>query len=231
MYDTDRQLNFAILRLVRNLIGSATYSPPSYWDGNNSQRITKAVRQPASVEATANISQTSAKESASLIKPAQVVRSASSIPDFPVIYRTEFDRNIKKSSSASSEDNQSDIKAMNTSKSYVPAGSAVCQTCSERKYQDGSDDPGVSFKTPAHIAPGNSAAAVSAHEQEHVGHEQAKAQQEDRKIIAQSVQLYTAICPECGRTYVAGGKTTTTSRSNAVRAQEPDIGQNLDTYA
>ena len=28
-----------------------------------------------------------------------------------------------------------------------------CQTCKERKYQDGSDDPGVSFKTPTSVAP------------------------------------------------------------------------------
>ena len=31
-----------------------------------------------------------------------------------------------------------------------------CQTCKNRKYVDGSDDPNVSFKTPGHIDPGQS---------------------------------------------------------------------------
>ncbi len=54
-----------------------------------------------------------------------------------------------------------------------------CQTCKERKYQDGSDDPGVSFKTAAHIAPEAAGAAVRGHEMEHVVREQAKAQRKD----------------------------------------------------
>ena len=44
-----------------------------------------------------------------------------------------------------------------------------CQTCKERKYQDGSDDPGVSFKTPTSIAPEQAAAAVRGHENEQIG--------------------------------------------------------------
>lgn len=36
---------------------------------------------------------------------------------------------------------------------------AECQTCKERKYQDGSNDPGVSFKTPASISPERAASA------------------------------------------------------------------------
>ena len=75
-----------------------------------------------------------------------------------------------------------------------------CETCKERKYQDGSDDPGVSFKTPTHIAPDQAAAAVRGHENEHVVREQAKAQQEDRKVVSQSVTYHTDICPECGKT-------------------------------
>ena len=38
-----------------------------------------------------------------------------------------------------------------------------CQTCKERKYQDGSNDPGVSFKTPTNVAPEQAAAAVRGH--------------------------------------------------------------------
>lgn len=87
-----------------------------------------------------------------------------------------------------------------------------CQTCKERKYQDGSDDPGVSYKTPTNIAPEAAASAVRGHEQEHVSREQSKAQREGRDVVSQSVTIHTAICPECGRVYVSGGTTRTTTR-------------------
>ncbi len=86
-----------------------------------------------------------------------------------------------------------------------------CQTCKKRKYQDGSDDPGVSFKTPTNISPDWAAAAVRGHELEHVVREQAKAEREDRKVVQQSVTLHTGICPECGRVYISGGTTRTTT--------------------
>lgn len=88
-------------------------------------------------------------------------------------------------------------------------GAIECQTCSERRYQDGSNDPGVSFKSPQHISPEMSGPMVMAHEMEHVVREQAKAESEDREVISQNVQIYTAICPECGKSYVSGGLTTT----------------------
>ena len=90
---------------------------------------------------------------------------------------------------------------------------AECQTCKERKYQDQSDDPGVSYQTPTNIAPEQAAAAVRGHEQEHVVREQASAQREDREVVSQTVTLHTAICPECGRVYVSGGTTRTATRS------------------
>ena len=96
---------------------------------------------------------------------------------------------------------------------------AECQTCENRKYQDGSDDPGVSFKTATNVAPEQAASAVRGHEQEHVVREQAKARREDRKVVSQSVTIHTAICPECGDVYVSGGTTRTTTRANPV--QEP----------
>ena len=89
-----------------------------------------------------------------------------------------------------------------------------CQTCKERKYQDGSNDPGVSFKTPTNVAPEQAAAAVRGHEQEHVVREQAKAQREGREVVSQSVTYHTAICPECGKAYVSGGTTRTTTRAS-----------------
>ncbi len=86
-----------------------------------------------------------------------------------------------------------------------------CKTCAERKYQDGSDDMGVSFKTPTRVDPNIVAAAVRGHEMEHVGREQAKAQRENRRVVSQSVTYHTAICPECGKVYVSGGTTRTTT--------------------
>ena len=95
-----------------------------------------------------------------------------------------------------------------------------CQTCKERKYQDGSDDPGVSFKTPTSIAPEQVASAVRGHENEHVVREQAKARQEDRKVVSQSVTYHTAICPECGKVYVSGGTTRTVTKAGNSQQSE-----------
>ena len=87
-------------------------------------------------------------------------------------------------------------------------GKTECQTCKERKYQDGSDEM-VSFKAAAHISSEASASRVRAHEQEHVSNAFKKAAQGEGKVLQASVRLQTAICPECGRSYVAGGTTTT----------------------
>lgn len=83
-----------------------------------------------------------------------------------------------------------------------------CQTCKERKYQDGSDEM-VSFKSAAHISPESAAARVRAHEQEHVSNAYKKAAKGNGEVISASVSIHTAICPECGRTYVSGGTTQT----------------------
>lgn len=83
-----------------------------------------------------------------------------------------------------------------------------CQTCKNRKYQDGSDEM-VSFKAPTHISPENSAAKVMGHEQEHVTNAYKDAAQNNGKVVACSVTLKTDICPECGRSYIAGGTTST----------------------
>ena len=85
---------------------------------------------------------------------------------------------------------------------------AECETCSNRKYQDGSDEM-VSFKSAAHISPEASASRVRAHEQEHVSNAYKKAAQGGGKVLAANVTLKSAICPECGRSYVAGGVTST----------------------
>lgn len=83
-----------------------------------------------------------------------------------------------------------------------------CQTCKNRKYQDGSDEM-VSFKSASHISPAASASTVRAHEQEHVSNAYKNAAQKNGKVLNASVSIRTAICPECGRSYVAGGETRT----------------------
>ena len=103
-----------------------------------------------------------------------------------------------------------------------------CQTCKNRKYQDGSNDPGVSFKSAAHIDPENSASVVISHEMEHVSHEQAKADQNGAKVVQQYVILHNAVCPECGRPYVAGGETTTVTSTPVDKqnlAKQFDVGK------
>jgi len=83
-----------------------------------------------------------------------------------------------------------------------------CQTCKNRKYKDGSDEM-VSFKSPAHVSPEASGAAVRSHEQEHVSNAYSKAATGNGKVLQASVTLKMAVCPECGRSYVAGGETYT----------------------
>jgi len=91
----------------------------------------------------------------------------------------------------------------------------VCQTCENRRYVDRSDDASVSYQTPSKISPNMSAAAVAMHENEHVRNEQANAQRDGREIISQTVTLIYDSCPECGKHYVSGGTTKTTSVSKS----------------
>ncbi len=88
------------------------------------------------------------------------------------------------------------------------SGSGECQTCKNRKYQDGSDEM-VSFKSAAHISPNAAASMVRAHEQEHVTNAFSDAATKNGKVVSASVSLHTSVCPECGRTYVSGGTTST----------------------
>lgn len=88
---------------------------------------------------------------------------------------------------------------------------AECETCKNRKYQDGSDEM-VSFKAAGHIDPGNAAAVVMSHEQEHVSNAYQKADANNGEVIRASVRLKTDVCPECGRTFISGGETTTQIR-------------------
>ncbi len=87
-----------------------------------------------------------------------------------------------------------------------------CETCANRTYVDGSNESDVSFKSPGHISPEASAATVSAHEYEHVRNAMQEDKEDGKELVSVSVSLQTAVCPECGKTYVAGGKTRTMMR-------------------
>lgn len=101
-----------------------------------------------------------------------------------------------------------------------------CETCESRKYQDGSDDMGVSFQTPTNIKPEQAASAVRGHEMEHVVREQAKADREGRKVVSQNVTMHTEICPECGKSYVSGGTTRTVTKADTDNAaQQQDLAR------
>lgn len=133
-----------------------------------------------------------------------------------------------------SQEAAKDVRAGQAETAEQPAGSAgiedvyktieegECQTCEQRKYQDGSDDPGVSFKTASHIAPEQAASAVRGHEMEHVVREQASAAREDRKVVSQTVSFHTEICPECGKVYVSGGTTRTVTAPETQTQAEQD---------
>ena len=84
-----------------------------------------------------------------------------------------------------------------------------CQTCKNRKYQDGSNE-NVSFKSASHISPEAAGIRVAAHEAEHVSNAYTKAAEKNGQVVSASVTLRTGICPECGGVYVAGGETNTT---------------------
>ncbi len=115
-----------------------------------------------------------------------------------------------------------------------------CQTCKERKYQDGSDE-NVSFKSAAHISPEASGARVRAHESEHVANAYKDAEKKDGQVVRASVSIQTAICPECGRTFVSGGTTNTmikySDESNPYQKNQKSldaarfVGSNVDYVA
>ena len=107
-----------------------------------------------------------------------------------------------------------------------------CQTCKNRKYQDASDDPGVSFKSASKVGPEGAAAAVRGHEYEHVYRNQAKAAREGKEVVYQSVRIKTAICPECGDSYVAGGETTTVTKTKPeTEINQPEQKDNAELSA
>lgn len=129
------------------------------------------------------------------------------------------------------------VNTDNTVDSSSKVKPVECQTCKNREYVDGSNEPDVSFKTPGKISAEQSFAKVSSHEREHVSNAIQKSSKPGAKLISANVTLKMGICPECGRTYVAGGETTTQiqySESNPYEKNRKNaeksflIGNNLD---
>ena len=133
------------------------------------------------------------------------------------------------------QDSQKVSGADNTKKSDIDhikkpgyrSSPAECQTCKNRKYQDGSDE-NVSFKAATHISPEAAPAAVMAHEGEHVTNAYIKAAQKNGKVISASVSIHTSVCPECGRVYVSGG--TTTSVIKYPSSQQSDRSSEKENF-
>lgn len=117
----------------------------------------------------------------------------------------EDDEDDEKTGVSGVKDKKSPADVMNEEK---------CETCAKRKYQDGSDDPGVSFKFATRVDPKAAQAKVRGHELEHVIRERAKAKMEGRKVVSQSVTYHTGICPECGKFYISGGTTRTVTAAD-----------------
>ena len=94
----------------------------------------------------------------------------------------------------------------------------------------------VSFKAASHISPEAAPAMVRAHEGEHVSNAFKSAAMNDGEVVGASVSIHMDRCPECGRSYVSGGTTTTMIKYNkdpyAQNAKKLDqahiIGQNID---
>ncbi len=209
-----------------NAIGTG-YSYPFYITQNqvgknNMQNVERQNTATPSVEATAVAKQSAAQNTPLAQTQIPTLREGIDPAEFAVRSRMQY------------VDQEQDTQGVQTGKSAQEVmEEGECQTCKERKYQDGSDDPGVSFKTPTQIAPEQAASVVRGHEQEHVVRERAKAQREDREVISQSVTLHTAICPECGKAYISGGTTRTTTQGNTENnaQQEAVKGSLLDVVA
>lgn len=157
-------------------------------------------------------------------------------PDFGPAYALNLSAQGKALASGKEPDTKEPARqteAASASEGAKKVDGAVCQTCKNRKYQDGSNEANVSFKTPGHIAPENSASAVRAHEQEHVGNAMEEDQQENKKLLSHSVRMYTGTCPECGKVYTAGGETKTVMQTTTkdTPANDKSLGKNVDIAA
>jgi len=138
----------------------------------------------------------------------------------PNNFTNEYARPLSRLSEAYNEE-------MTVGRGNGPGG--VCLKCKGRRYQDVSSDSGVSFQSPTYISPEQSFSAVRAHEHEHIRRDRAAAVARGDEVVHQNVTYRVAACPECGKTYKAGGTATTVTRSTQDSRPEP-YGDFVDEY-
>lgn len=153
-------------------------------------------------------------------------------------FNTNFSTNTNLNTNSANPNSGSEYSVNGFKKIDSNEDSKECETCKNRKYVDGSDEM-VSFKSAAHIAPEAAATRVRSHEQEHVSNAYKDAAQNNGKVLSASVRIKTDVCPECGRSYIAGGETATqikyyneeTPYQKALKVQESSkyAGMNVDS--
>jgi hypothetical protein len=148
-------------------------------------------------------------------------------------YSVEISQQAREMSALAKEDGQAKITPSlaapaapqsSDARKAGKSGAIECQTCKNREYRDVSNDSSVSFQTATRIDPAAAESMVRAHEQEHVSHEQLRAKESGGEVVSQSVSIHYQTCPECGKSYVAGGTTTTTTRSGADKVRAAGNG-------
>lgn len=138
------------------------------------------------------------------------------------IQRTQKERTAAVQTAKNENESRADLEQR------VRNGQAQCQTCAQRAYQDQSNDGGVSFQAARHISASTAGIAVTSHEHEHVAAGDAESNAEEGGVVKSStVGLEYGKCPECGRTYVKGGVTRTTSRPASYRKRNGGLDVNV----
>ncbi len=82
-----------------------------------------------------------------------------------------------------------------------------------RVYQDVSTDPGVSFKQPTKLTPGQAEIMVRFHERQHLRRDTQEAETHGRKVVYAYTAIQYRTDPATGERYVKGGKTVTATAS------------------
>ena len=83
-----------------------------------------------------------------------------------------------------------------------------------RVYQDVSSDPGVSFKQPTKLTPGQAEIMVRFHERQHLRRDTEQAEAHGRKVVYAYTAIQSRTDPATGERYVKGGKTVTATTSD-----------------
>lgn len=76
-----------------------------------------------------------------------------------------------------------------------------------RTYQDASGDPGVSFKQPTAMTPGQAEILVRFHERQHLRRDTQEAKADGRKVVSAYTAIQYGTDPATGERYIKGGRT------------------------